>query len=280
MFILCLILVSGWKLRQWCLASFVEALSGWDPSLERLRASRWGVAGEVDWGRQSAGDPPLYEVSLPASSACLGVSEASSRLSCDGVITPWSVTSSGSRLLMTMWPDSSWGEQWVALLGADGTCLPDGRMGCDLLGGIGPLTLCSLDPVSALWHCGQANGFFPACCFLARVVILPFWWCDVSSVEQINGFSPASVTSWYFKWVPSRGVLPRLEQLDGISPVWVLTCVTRWALVWNSSPHFGSFKLKQGFVTYMLLFRRGKKLFLGCFLQYNDGIEKWHYLQM
>ena len=80
----------------------VEALSGWGPSLECLRASRWGVAGEVDWGRQSAWDPPLHEVCVLASSACLGVSEASSRLCCDGAIIPWSVTSSGSRLLITM----------------------------------------------------------------------------------------------------------------------------------------------------------------------------------
>ena len=48
----------------------------------------------------------------------------------------------------------------------------------------------------------------------------------------------------------------------------------------TGSTKFGSFKLEKGFVTYMLLFRRGKKLFLGSFLQYNDGIEKWYYLQM
>ena len=29
------------------LAPFVEAMSGWGPSLERLRASLWGVAGGV-----------------------------------------------------------------------------------------------------------------------------------------------------------------------------------------------------------------------------------------
>ncbi len=72
------------------------------PFLGMLRASRWGVAGEVGWGRQSAWDPPLHEVGLLASSACLGVSEASSRLCCDAAIVPWSVPSSGSRLLMTM----------------------------------------------------------------------------------------------------------------------------------------------------------------------------------
>ena len=54
-------------------------------------------------------------------------------------------------------------------------------------------------------------------------------WTFLSHCEQLNGLSPVWVLPCLFKWLEIEYLLSHWEQLNGLSPLWVLSCLFKLA---------------------------------------------------
>ena len=56
---------------------------------------------------------------------------------------------------------------------------------------------------------------------------------------QVNGFSPVWVVSCVFKFLLVMNAMSHLEQENGFSPVWIPLCLFNWPLSANDLLHNG-----------------------------------------